>query len=154
MNKLSVKIIIVCILLVFCSCDYSDNKFTIINETNRPLFWVSSSSDSIDVHRSIYEPFRESTSNSNTTWIESSFFIKPRGMKRKGVVNTTWEDMIRGDYFKGQMYVFIFEADTLEKYDWEDVKKNNRYFRKYRLTVDDLRKLDWKVRVTEEEDYE
>ena len=149
MNKLSIKVITLFVLLLFCGCDPSDSKFTIINETNRPLFWDSSSSGSIEGHRSMYEPFREITSNSDTAWIESSYFIKPWGTKRKGV-HSTWESVIENS-FNGQMYVFIFEADTLEKYDWEDVKKNNRYFKKYRFTVEDLQKLDWKVKVTEYE---
>ena len=121
MNKLSVKIITVCILLVFCSCDYMDNKLMIINETNRPLFFYSySHGDSIE-RWSIYSPYKE-ISGSDTFWIKGSTFIEPMGENRIGSFNIKWEHKINRD---GGVYIFIFEADTLEKYDWEDVRKNN-----------------------------
>ena len=116
-----------------------DRKFNIINETNRPLFYSFSSDGIEDCFNPYFHPFMENMSSSDTTWwIESECFIKPYGTRDLQIL------------FDSQIYIFIFEADTLKKYDWEDVKKNNRYFRKYRFTVEDLQELDWKVRITEE----
>ena len=147
MKKFLVQIIIV-VLILLTSCDYCEGKLMIINETNRPLFCDRSRVDSIE-GRSIYKPFKEISDN-DTLWIQNEYFIAPGSETRLFVCNTTWERKINDPYYyDGKIYIFIFDADTLQKYDWEDVKKNNRYFKKYRFTVEDLQKVDWKVRVTE-----
>ena len=149
MKKFLIQIIIIAHCLL-TSCDYWDNRLMIVNETNLPLFFDYSQVDSIEGEgRNIYEPFRI-VYNQDTLWSESNYFVAPMSEQKVFVFNTTWPLLINNRYtYNGQIYIFIFDADTLQKYDWEDVKMNNRYFKKYRFTVEDLQKLDWKVRVTE-----
>lgn len=133
------------IFLVFfiISCDSTDSRFVIVNKTNRPLFYTTSAYDTIE-GRSPFQKFIE-ISNNDTIWIESDYFIKPFGEKKK-MVMSDWEETIRNN-FGGHIRVFIFDADTVQKYNWEDIKVNNKYFKKYEYTVDELNKINWKTEV-------
>lgn len=131
------------ITLLFSSCDPTDNRFTIVNETERPLFYTTSPFDTIEGK----SPFQEFLiiSNNDTVWVDSDCFIKPKGEKKK-LVMSDWEEMIENN-FNGKIYVFIFDADTLQKYTWDDIKRNNKFVHKYKFGVEELKKVDWKVRV-------
>ncbi len=135
--------IIVFVVMVITSCDSTDNRFTIINETNRPLFYTTSAYDTIEGNSPV-QKFVE-ISNNDTSWIESDYFVKPHGEKKK-MVMSNWEDIVRNN-FGGHIRVFIFDADTLKKYNWNDVKVSNRYFKKYEYTVDKLKGINWKIKV-------
>lgn len=131
------------IILFVTSCDPTDNRLTIVNETERPLFFTTSAYDTIE-GKSPFQAFLDITNN-DSSWVESDYFIKPNGEKRK-MVMTDWEEIIENN-FGGKFYVFIFDADTLQKYNWEQIKKNNNYFAKYGLTLNDLENMNWKIRV-------
>jgi hypothetical protein len=135
--------IIILITTFLVACDPIDSRLTIINETNRPLFYITTAQDSIEGGT----PFKKfiEASNIDSVWIDSDYFIKPKGKKRK-MVMSDWEEIIRNN-FNGKIYIFFFDADTLQKYNWVEIKKNNNYFAKYGLTLIDLKKRDWKVRV-------
>lgn len=135
--------IIVFMTLLFSSCDPTDNRFTIVNETERPLFYTTSPFDTIE-GKSPFQGFLK-ISNNDTVWIDSDYFIKPKGEKKK-MVMSDWEEMIENN-FNGKIYVFIFDADTLQKYTWDDIKRNNKFVHKYKFGVEELKKVDWKVRV-------
>lgn len=134
---------IITVAIILIGCDPTDNRLTIINETNRPLFYITTASDSIEGST----PFKEfvEVSNMDATWIDSDYFIKPKSEKKK-MVMSDWEETIRNN-FNGKLYIFIFDADTLKEYNWEEIKKKNNYFTKYSLTLDDLNNMKWKVRV-------
>lgn len=41
--------------------------------------------------------------------------------------------------------IYIFDAQTLETTPWETVKKNNLYLKRYDLSLQDLRNLNWRI---------
>lgn len=48
-----------------------------------------------------------------------------------------------------KMSIYIFDSDTLKKYDWEDVRLNYRILKRYDLTLQDLQSTDFYVNYTE-----
>ncbi len=44
-----------------------------------------------------------------------------------------------------KLIVFVFNADTLERYGWEYAKDNNLVSQRYDLSLDDLRQLNWRL---------
>lgn len=135
------------IVLVACvfsiGCDPTDDKLTIVNETSRPIFYSTSASDSIQ-GRNPYKNFIQ-ISNHDTEWINSDYFIRPNSEKKKMVLST-WEATIRNN-FGGKIHIFIFDADTLQAYTWENIKTKMKIVKEYQFTVDDLKKLNWKVKI-------
>lgn len=44
-----------------------------------------------------------------------------------------------------KMSIYIFDSDTLKKYDWENVRLNYRVLKRYDLTLQDLQSTDFYV---------
>ncbi|MBF4472947.1 hypothetical protein [Flavobacterium sp. HJJ] len=47
-----------------------------------------------------------------------------------------------------KMSLFIFDSDTLKKYNWENVRLNYRVLKRYDLTLKDLEDMNWTVTYT------
>ena len=43
------------------------------------------------------------------------------------------------------IYVFIFDAEVVENTSWEDVARDYLVLKRYDLSLDDLKQLDWKI---------
>ena len=130
-------------LITSVACDPTDDRLTIINETNRPLFYTTSRFDTIE-GGCPYERFIE-ISNNDTIWIDSDDFLKPKSQK-KHMILSNWEQVIPNN-FNGELKLYVFDADTLIKYNWDEIKRKNKYFSKYKLTIKELEETDWTIRI-------
>lgn len=117
------------LLVVIGGCDQMDNKLLIANETDRLLLYSTFKTDSI---------VGSSPADGNHSI--------PRHSKKHVTVMGSWESMVRSR-FNGELWIVTFDSDTLEKYGWEYVKSNNRYYSKQGFTLTDLKKANWEVRV-------
>jgi hypothetical protein len=140
MHLINIQIIIF-LTFLFSSCDPTDNKFTIVNKTGRPIFYDTSPFDTIE-GASVFKPFYKIINN-DTLWIESDYFIKPMGEKTI-MVMSDWEEMIEDNY-NGKISVFIFDADTLQKYRWNVIKSDNKFIDRYKFGIEELKEKNWKV---------
>jgi len=50
---------------------------------------------------------------------------------------------MRGDSQK--LYVYIFNKDTLEKYDWRTIVENENYQKRYSYSFDFLKFNNWNI---------
>lgn len=50
----------------------------------------------------------------------------------------------------GMIYLFLFDSEVAENYDWETVRQNNMYLKKYVLTIDELNEMNWKITYSED----
>jgi len=41
--------------------------------------------------------------------------------------------------------LFIIKKDSLDKYGWKEILKNNIYNKKYLFTIEDLDKIKWEI---------
>ena len=140
MNLIKIYIIIF-LTFLFISCDPTDNKFTIVNKTRHPIFYDISPFDTIE-GASVFKPFYK-IKNNDTLWIESDYFIKPMGEKKIMVISD-WEEMIEENY-NGKISVFIFDANTLQKYSWAVIRRDNKFLHRYEFGIEELKKQNWKV---------
>ena len=46
---------------------------------------------------------------------------------------------------KDTMSVFIFHTDTLEKDNWEEIRNNYKILKRYDLSLDDLKRMNWTI---------
>lgn len=143
MEKRIFLLVVITHVSLMLGCDTVDDRFIIRNTTNRPLFFTTSPYDSIE-GGSPYEEYYE-ISNGDTFWKESDHFIIPNGTKRKMVVSD-WEEIMQ-DNFDDHIYIYLFDADTLKKYSWDEIKKRGKYYKKYDFNTSELKERKWEILV-------
>lgn len=55
-----------------------------------------------------------------------------------------WRDIFK-ELPKDTLSIFIFSSDTLNKYSWEEVRRDYKILKRYDLSIQDLELLDYKV---------
>ncbi|SQA93841.1 hypothetical protein [Capnocytophaga ochracea] len=55
-----------------------------------------------------------------------------------------WRDIFK-ELPKDTLSIFIFNTDTLNKYSWEEVRRDYKILKRYDLSIQDLELLDYKV---------
>lgn len=56
-----------------------------------------------------------------------------------------YEDVFRTSIPSDTIMIYIFDAQTLETTPWETVKMNNMYLKRYDLSLQNLRNLNWLI---------
>ncbi|MGZ4099579.1 MAG: hypothetical protein ACXVNM_11910, partial [Bacteroidia bacterium] len=105
-----------------------NHRTTIINQLDKPVFYTLSSYDTIE---------------GKSPYNYADNFIDSKSSKQL-MVGGDFENIVRNN-FHNKMTIFFFDADTLKKYQWEKIKKENKWKRKITFSVEDLRKNNWKV---------
>ncbi len=44
-----------------------------------------------------------------------------------------------------KLLIFIYDTDTIQKYTWEEVRKENKIMKRYELTVQELKQSNWTI---------
>ena len=122
--------IAICILsvLLFKTCKFPDEGhfFTITNNANHSISYYVGKSypDTLIVqdkpHLRTIQPMSSSKDSDWGTWKERFSKIE-------------------------KLSVFIFHTDTLNKYTWEEVRDGYMILKRYDLSSDDLRKLNFRI---------
>lgn len=55
-----------------------------------------------------------------------------------------WEVIIQG-LPADTLSIYIFDADTLNTYDWRSIKEGYKILKRYDLSLDDLKKSNWTI---------
>ena len=55
-----------------------------------------------------------------------------------------WEKVIE-EMPLDTLSIYVFDADTLNTYDWIQVKEGYKVLKRYDLSLDDLRKMNWTI---------
>lgn len=135
-NFIKILLISLIFLLCFTHCPYENTPdcheyFTIINNSNRTIYFS---------HKYNFEKIDTILPNYNP--ILSGNDCRINSMTRKSAYHDFCLESMIGKYF---LYVFIFDAEVLEKIPWDTIRKNYMILRRYDLTVDSLNKLNWKI---------
>lgn len=126
------KLILIPFLFLIFSCDFTENRFIIIkNDSNNNILCFISKVD-INNITSI------SDMNAPTEINKSEFaFLVP-------ITRGKWEDYIeKCDVNKVRIYIIV--RDSIDKYGWKNIYKNNIYNKKYLFTIQDLEKINWEI---------
>jgi hypothetical protein len=55
-----------------------------------------------------------------------------------------WEE-IYSKLPKDTMSVYVFHTDTLQNVSWEDIRNNYKVLKRYDLSLDDLKRMNWTI---------
>lgn len=136
MNHKSVFYFILTVVFLFSlfSCDKSEechNDILLKNDYHKAIYYVSTLKEDF---------FNFNPTNENYA---IDLKVEPGESKnvRIGLQLSCWEQVIANS--GGYVYIYIYDAEYLElkTTDWQDAK--NKYLKKYKLDVDQLKKMKW-----------
>lgn len=132
--RLHIFLIVILLIALAGTCDYSDNRLVIKNNSEVAITFDYS-----------IDTVMEERSNGNI-----AFFIRDKilpgetSIKTKPGSTNGWSFLIQKSV-NNRLNVFIIEVDTLLKYnDWGYIKKND-LFRRYQFSEDELNRKNWVI---------
>ena len=139
------KYIFIYLLLMnlIISCDPIDHKLKLINNTNDKTYYTYSQNiDLLAMYDVELEKMKVSQSYHNyINSIEANDTIMPPEMGYDA-----WVKLIQNSKNK-KLYIFTFDIDTLEKYQWKDIVQKNKYKNRYAISLEELEKINWTVNI-------
>lgn len=135
------RLYLILLIFILSSCEYLDKRVIVRNRTNEPLYYFIFNRDSL---LNLKEDFDDTTIRVYyTNYLER---IGVNDSLREGQLGAKdeWEKYVmRGDSQK--LYVYIFNKDTLEKYDWRTIVENENYQKRYTYSFDFLKFNNWNI---------
>lgn len=134
------KCIVFLFLMMFVSCDYSDDRLTVKNDLNDKI--------------SVAFKFNREDSLVNSLSIQLKDSINKRSNKKftmpSGKSKNAWSQRINASKDK-KLYVYIFSLDTLKTYKnmatINQLVKWNKFERFLNFSIEDLDRLNWIIEV-------
>jgi hypothetical protein len=123
---------------VCISCDPIDDRLTIVNNTNRTVFFEISNKDHFDNY-----PLR--MQKLDTLWDYVNFVKAKQELKQPLIGKRRWERYINQDCQDSTVRIFLFERDLLISASADSLLANQLYSSKFSFKVEDLKKLNWRV---------
>lgn len=138
--------IVIC--FIFGSCmDNIPSDLSVRNNSRKSIYSILSNSDKF-IADGYYEEFQKDENHIKTkkdsiySFVFTEIFPNATEPCHDGPLN--WEE-----YFKslpdGKIRMFIISKDSVEKYKWYKIFKNQVYIKKYELTLQDLKDKKWEI---------
>jgi len=138
MKKQKSILLFACLLGVFShSCEYlikSDDRFSFVNSSQEDVYV---SFDTLYPDTSIYDPNPAFSPETNKVLA---------GETSKSVLRlrSNWEATFK-DIPSDTLMVFVFDAQVLETTTWDTVKANYQILKRYDLSLQDVKDMDWTI---------
>ena len=136
--------------LICYSCVYDSvdrRKVTVNNKSRKTVFSILSSNNYMGTD-SYYSEFMTEKKQIMTKQDSLFAFVFEEINPNTKVANHDgpgfWDNYIE-TCEGGKVRIFIVPKDSVEKYGWHKIFKNNIYIKKYELTLDDLNKDSWEI---------
>jgi hypothetical protein len=156
LNKTYFYYCFILITLTIYSCDFSDNKLQVWNNSKDSIAFIiptepnyfptsntdnglsKSENDSLLKTLAKYDPTNESFGGVH--------FLAGNSNKHLMTFNTTWEGVI-GRTRKKKLEIYFFPACILTSgnYTWKEIWDKNMYTQKNEFSEEELKKLDWNI---------
>lgn len=140
MRNLIIYAIAACSFLLFnasgCHTKESDTCHRFIhftNESGRDVYYLINIFDEIEEYNPALSPVTYKIKNSET------------GKLRFDTGLSCFETVEEDGNGRGKIYLFLFDPYVAEHCDWKTVQKENKYLKKYVLTIGELNKANWKI---------
>lgn len=139
MNNKAIILSFITIITLFYSCSKTEechNTMMLKNSSGNAIYYVST--------------LKEGFFNFDPTNEDYSVDLKLKPGENKnvriGFQLSCWEHIIENA--GGYVYLYIYDANFLEKSttEWQEAK--NKYLKKYALSVKDLQKMNWAINFT------
>lgn len=143
MKKIKMSHFSLFLMFFFISCmDSYDSSLKVINQSNKSIFTVLSNNDDM-FGSGYYEEFKDyQYTNKDSVFSFKLKEIRPN-VKYDCYGNPThWETYLRRTNDK-KVRLFVIPKDTVDKYGWRIVFKNQIYFKKFKFSIEDLEKRNW-----------
>ena len=103
-----------------------------------------------EFHKStIPSPFTDPWDISNISYTVRGEMYKVNGSEqgnRRAISSSVcFENFFNREGYSGTVYVYVFDAETIENTPWEVVARDYLVLKRYDLTLEDLQRLDWKI---------
>lgn len=122
------------LLIIFTSCDYYDARLQIVNKTNKAICFDIQHDTVLkypDInHKEYYLSEKISSGETKNCFLPGA--------------TDAWEQFIY-DSKDSTMSLFIFDVDTVLKFNWDTIRKYNKYIKRYDLKVESLKKSNWTI---------
>jgi hypothetical protein len=141
------KILLIFILLNFCSCDKLDTRELIVkNSSDKIIYSILSENDSMN-DSSFYYEYQDDFNESKRGDYDAPFVFEEI-MSGKMIANSD-RPRYWNNYFQRledkKARLFIVEKDSVDKYGWKTIFAKNIYSKKYFITLDKLDSLNWQI---------
>lgn len=137
----ALKIVFIFILMIGCNYHKLDREnITLINKSNDSVYCILSINDSVKTLNH-YSGFPKKLNN----YFYTFKVIAPDSTSKPNDRPEIWSELMNQSK-NGKMRLFIIEKKLVDKNGWKAVLSENIYTRKYEFNIDDLDKIDWKVR--------
>lgn len=125
------------------SCDSIDHKLKIINSTDDKIYYTyNQNNDLLAMYDVELNKMKVPQSCYNYIQsIEANDTIMPPEMGYEA-----WVKLIQNSKNK-KLYIFTFDIDTLEKYQWKEITQKNKYKKRYAISLEELNRANWTVSV-------
>lgn len=134
--KKILQIALLIALQVFYGCDYYDHRLVVINKSEHPI--------SAEDFRNLYP--RAEDFNSADYYIETEILPNAKGNLMKSGRNA-WQASVESNSNK-KLNLFVFNTDTLRKYNDMDYVLDNKLYSVYSFTLEELENMNWEVTVS------
>ena len=136
------------LILVSCMDRLDRREIKVYNMSKTTVFSIISSDDYMNSSIS-YSDFRANSrrvNEINQTDFSSVVFseIMPDSILESSGRPRSWDGLFK-ESMDGKIRVFIISSDSVKKQGWSKVFKDNRYTKKYELTMEDLDNSDWQI---------
>lgn len=135
------KLLMIGILLT--SCDPSDNRLNIKNNSSDPIYYTYSSEDELD-GKDIRIGINIDLSEASGKTPDNYYLISPKSTANAALTSQMWE-AIANESKDGKVYFFFFLKDTLTKYGWEEIVIGTKYAGKASYTINEMKKRGWTI---------
>lgn len=124
-----------------CVFDRDDHKLKLYNNTGKDFFYILKGDSVIylkDVDYINYES-RFHISKSGDTSLPLFARINEGGYEQK----------INNDCLDSTLFLYLFQADSVKKYNWASIIENKSVFIRRGFKVRDLNRLNWLIKIEE-----
>ena len=104
------------------------------NNSNKPIYIYD-----------YYDYPDSSLKNKNYNPAVSGEYYKVKPSETTNIRRSCYEGLFETRIPSDTIMIYIFDAQTLATTPWETVKKNNLYLKRYDLSLQDLRNLNWLI---------
>jgi hypothetical protein len=149
LKSLSMKlnsIIGIALLIMFVGCDPFDDKLVITNTSEQNVYYTRSP------YAKLSTLYRETLEKQG---IEIDYQNIVKEVRRNASINElimgargkAWQNYVTNVCEDGKLRIYTFNIDTLREYTFKEVIDNNRYLTKKEYTLDDLKKMNWEIKL-------
>ena len=132
------KLLFFAILCLF-GCDPYDRRLTVVNNSNKDILYKISDNDSISKSSQLR------ISGKDTIWNESTIVFSDSSSKISMPGRNGWEEYINEDCSNQKLRIFLFDKELISTVPWERIYQEQKYTKKYELTVEELKQMSWEV---------